>query len=231
MNTIELLNELFSNKMADVHISMPAKIVNYDHTLRKATVQPAINQRYNDGEVVEFPLIHNVPVIQPSSGGAFIHLPVKQGDNVLLVFSEKSLEEWLQNGKIVTPDDPRQNDLTDAIAITGLSPFIASGVANNEDVIISYKGSTISIKPDSTIEAETGTANIIADEVNISGNLNVGGNVTVVGNVDADGKLTANAVESVTEIKSLTALIGGKDFATHLHSGVQSGGSNTGVVV
>lgn len=213
MNLIELLNEALTSKMADVHICLPAKIIDYDYTIRKATVQPALNQKYNDGEVIEFPQIHNVPVIQPSSGGAFIHLPVKKGDNILLVFSEKSLEEWLQNGKQTTPDDPRQNNLTDAIAITGLSPFIASGVPNNEDVIISYAGSKISIKPDSSIEAESNTINLIADNVNVS------------------GKITASSIEATGEIKSATALIGGKQFATHLHSGVQSGLSNTGVVV
>ena len=147
INEIELLNTIISNKLADMNICMPAKIIEYDYTKQKAKVQPALNQRYNDGEVVKLPIIFNVPVIHPASGGASITFPVAIGDNVLLVFSQKSLEEWLQNGEQVTPDDPRQNDLTDAIAFLGLNSFNKISFAeNNEDLLISYSGSKIRFK-------------------------------------------------------------------------------------
>jgi hypothetical protein len=213
MNIIELLNTIISNKIAEMHICMPAKIISYDFTTRKASVQPSLNQKYSDNEILVFPVIHNVPVMQPSSGGASVNFPVKPDDNVLLTFSEKSLEQWLQDGKQSTPDDSRQNNLTDAVAHLGLNPFnVVSAAENNNDLLITYDGSKIKLKPG-------GVVDIVATTVNIDAT-----NITVT------GKLTAANLEATSEIKSATALIGGKDFATHKHTGVIPGPGITGPV-
>lgn len=221
MNINELLNVIIANKLADMHTCMPAKVVSYDFKTRKATVQPALNQKYNDGEVVELPVIHNVPVIHPAAGGASITLPVKKDDPVLLVFSERSLEEWLQNGKQNTPDDPRQNDLTDAVAHLGLQPFsVHSPVDSADDLMIDYDGSQIVIHPAGVMDISAEQINMDAPTVNIDAT-----------NVNVSGKLTAANLETAGEMKSGTAVIGGKNFATHTHSGVTVGAGNTGAVV
>tara|TARA_R110000787_G_scaffold201578_1_gene312390 strand:- start:3120 stop:3767 length:648 start_codon:yes stop_codon:yes gene_type:complete len=214
MNTIELLNVVLANRIADIHICMPGIIIEYDYTKQRAKVQPSLNQKYNDDEIVELPIIHNVPVIHPSSGGASITFPVNKGDSVSLHFSERSLEEWLSvGGKNVTPDDPRQNNLTDAIAYIGLNPFsVTSPAENNTDLLIKYGGSKIKLKPGGVVDIESTTININATDVNLS------------------GKLTAENVEATSELKGTTGLIGGKDFATHTHSGVTPGPGVSGPV-
>ena len=225
IRNIELLNIIIANKIADMHICMPAKILEYDYTKQKAKVQPSLNQKYNDGEVIELPAIYNVPVVHPASGGASITFPVNINDTVLLVFSEKSLEEWLSNGEQVTPDDPRQNNLTDAIALLGLNPFSkTSPAANNTDLLIKYDGSEVKLKPSGVIDINATEGNITANNVNITGDVDITGDLTV------SGKITGQNVEATAEVKGATALIGGKDFATHTHSGVTSGSSNTGPV-
>ena len=227
MDITELLNIIVSNKIAEMHICMPAKIISYDFTTRKASVQPSLNQKFSDDEILVLPIIHNVPVMQPSSGGASINFPVKPGDNVLLIFSERSLEQWLQDGKQSTPDDSRQNNLTDAVAHIGLNPFnVISSAENNDDLLIAYDGSKIRFKPSGVVEAEASEIDLIASNVNItSPDVNI-----TAANVTVTGKLTAENLEAISEIKSATASIGSKDFATHVHSGVATGGGITGPV-
>ena len=227
MDITELLNIIVSHKIAEMHICMPAKIISYDFTTRKASVQPSLNQKFSDDEILVLPIIHNVPVMQPSSGGASINFPVKSGDNVLLIFSERSLEQWLQDGKQSAPDDPRQNNLTDAVAHIGLNPFnVISSAENNDDLLIAYDGSKIRFKPGGVVEAEASEIELIANNVNItSPDVNI-----TAANVTVTGKLTAENLEATSEIKSATALIGSKDFATHVHSGVTTGGGITGPV-
>lgn len=209
VTTIELLNSIIANKISDMHICLPAKIVAYDYTKQKAIVQPLINQKLTNGEVIKLPQIYNVPVVQLVSGGASITLPVKIGDKVLLIFADKSLEEWLKSGKQVTPDDPRSNNLTDAIAILGLRDFGTNSPAqNNTDLLIKYSGSEIVLKPNGNIDINATNCNMTIDTVNIVGDINITGNVTISG----------------------TLSVAGKDFATHTHGGIQSGGSNTGIV-
>lgn len=225
MNKTELLNIIIANKIADIHICMPGKILEYDYSKQRAKVQPSLNQKYNDGEVVKLPAIFNVPVIQPASGGASITFPVNIGDKVLLVFAEKSLEEWLQNGNQVTPDDPRQNNLTDAVAHIGLRDFgTNSPAANNTDLLIKYDGSEIKLKPSGVIDINGTEGNITFPNINITGSVDITGNVTI------SGKLTASNVEATSELKGATASIGGKDFTIHTHIGVTPGGGTSGVV-
>jgi len=226
IGSIELLNIIIANKIADMHICMPAKILEYDYTKQKAKVQPALNQKYNNGEIIDLPVIYNVPLMHPASGGASITFPVNINDAVLLVFSEKSLEEWLSNGEQVTPDDPRQNNLTDAIGLLGLNPFNkTSPAANNTDLLIKYDGSEVKLKPSGVIDINATEGNITANNVNIIGNVDITGDLTV------SGKITGQNVEATAQVKGTTALIGGKDFATHSHSGVTPGASNTGPVI
>lgn len=216
----EILNIIIANKIADMHICMPAKILEYDYTKQKAKVQPLLNQKYNDGEVIKLPIIHNVPVIHPASGGASITFPVNADDTVLLVFSEKSLEEWLSNGEQVTPDDPRQNDLTDAIALLGLNPFSrTSPAANNTDLLIKYAGSEVKLKPSSEIDVNSNTINIIgSNEIKLNSSTEI--------KVEApEIKLEATEIKLNGDVK-----INNSSYNLHTHSGVTSGSSNTGPI-
>ena len=220
IRNIELLNIIIANKIADMHICMPAKILEYDYTKQKAKVQPALNQKYNDGEVIELPAIYNVPVVHPASGGASITFPVNVNDTVLLVFSEKSLEDWLSNGEQVTPDDPRQNNLTDAIALLGLNPFSkTSPAANNTDLLIKYDGSEVKLKPSSEIDVSSTTINIIgsteikveAPEIKLNGSTEI--------------KVEAPEIKLNGDVK-----INNQPYDNHTHTGVTSGLSNTGPI-
>jgi hypothetical protein len=88
----------------------------------------------------------DVPVVWPRGGQAQLHLPLAQGDGVLLLFSERSLAGWLPSGGQVTPDDERLLDLTDAIAVPGLNPFSkASPVSTPREATLAHGGGYVSI--------------------------------------------------------------------------------------
>lgn len=110
--------------------------------------------------------------------------PVKKGDTVMIVMADRSLDRWLSQGGEVTPDDRRQHDLSDAIAVPGLVPFADFGgqvesSENNDDVLIRYAGSKVRIKPNGDVEVE-GSANIQMDAPGDI-NINAGGNVNITG--------------------------------------------------
>ena len=213
MNNLDFLNTFVNNKLSEVNTCMPAKIVSYDYRTRKAKVKPSLNIQYNDDEIIEMPEISNVPVVHPSTSKASITLPISVGDNVWLIFSQRSLEEWLKNGNSTTPDDPRQFDLTDAIAFLGANPFSTTCKAESaDDLLIECNNSSITMKPSSVIDIKATTINIQASNVNVS------------------GKLSAQNIEASSNLKGATATIGSKDFAAHTHGGVMSGASITGVV-
>jgi hypothetical protein len=149
-----VIAQAITSMMGAVHTCMPGQIETYDYKTAKADVLPLINRSYDDGSVIRMPVIMNVPIVWPRTSAGAITFPLQRGDGVLILFSERSIDEWLTNGKQVTPLDTRQYDLSDAIAIPGCFAFNVSvpSPANGTDFIINYKGQTVSIKPDGTIE-------------------------------------------------------------------------------
>lgn len=132
----------------NVHTALPAKIISYDSSKKKAKVQPTLNKRYANGQNIEMPIINGVPVVFPSSSNFSMTWPLSANDYVLLVFSERSTAEWLNKGGLVTPQDPRKFDLSDAIAIPGLMPYIESNTNSNNDFTVKIGDATFKMSPD-----------------------------------------------------------------------------------
>lgn len=112
--------------------SLPAVVESYDPDTNTATVQIVIKEMYPDNVSMKFPLIRKVPVIVAGSGKSHISSPIRQGHEVLLIFSDRAFDSWFRTGDYpVKPSTQRYNDLNDCIAITGLrnlqnSPQIAT---------------------------------------------------------------------------------------------------------
>lgn len=106
-----------------IHTALPAVVTKYDPTGPKVEVKPQIKRVYTDGTVIPLPVIVSVPVVFPRTARFRFSYPLEEGDGVLLVFSERSLETWLARGQDVEPQDRRKFDLSDAIAIPGLWAF------------------------------------------------------------------------------------------------------------
>lgn len=142
----DVLRGFIDARLADIHTCLPGRIEKYDHTKQKASVKPLIKKQYRDGEVQSLPVIVNVPVVWPRSGGASLTFPVQAGDGVLLLFTERAMERWLSSGGEAVPGDPRKFDLSDAIAIPGLVPFTEGSLSeNNEDVLLVHNDAKLKI--------------------------------------------------------------------------------------
>ena len=159
----EVIREAFENRLSDLHTAMPGTIVKYDARTQEASVQPLLKRAYvnEDGSegLDELPIIQGVQVAFPRAGKYFMTFPLAKGDPVLLVFSERSLDEWsASSGKVtLDPIDLRMHDLSDAIAIPGCYPdtkplpdSVGSGVAIGKE-----KGVHIRITDGDTIEITT----------------------------------------------------------------------------
>lgn len=150
MMPTDVFRNVFNSLISNIHTSLPGIVKSYDHQSNKAVVQPALNKKFVSGSM-PMPLLESVPIIFPSH----IRFPIVEGDYVLLVFMERSIDLWLSVGGQVTPTDPRKFDLSDAVAIPGLMPFTQPYEGNNADFTIEYAGSSVTIHQDGAIEIKT----------------------------------------------------------------------------
>lgn len=156
----EVIRIAMEARLADLHVSLPAKVVKYDKAKQTVNVEPQIKRKFAfSGEVVTLPVINNVPVAFPRAGTARIIMPIKPGDVVQLVFSERSLDKWKAATGAVDPEDPRKHDLSDAWAVPGgYPPTKAVDVQDDEAILM----------------------------VNEDGNVMVQGMKVLIGNFDGD---------------------------------------------
>lgn len=122
----ELLNLAVAGGLTAIRVALPGRVESYDAGQQLAAVQPLLKERRigEDGaeEAVSLPVLPSVPVIFPGGGGFRVTFPVAKGDTVLLVFTDRSLDLWLEQGGEVDPIDLRRHHLSDAVAIPILHP-------------------------------------------------------------------------------------------------------------
>lgn len=214
----QLLKAAAEHTTRGMHTCMPGRIVSYDAGDQRAEVRPLLGRALNDGSQESLPILNDVPVVFPRSGGAWMTFPVKPGDGCLLIFSERSLDEWKGSSDEVFPEDSRAFDLSDAVAIMGLNPF-GAGETGGDDVVISYGASRVTIS-DGEIRLAAPSVRIEASTTTIVAETTVQGNLTVTGSMESRGPLNISG-PSISH--------NGRNIGSnHRHSGVQTGGGNTG---
>lgn len=130
---------------AKIHTMLPGRIIDYDVKNQKASVQPLIKRSYENGEVQSMPIIVNVPVVFPRSGGGSLTFPVEPEDTALLFFSERALERWLSLGGEVDAGASRKFSIKDCVAIMGIIPFNQQSFGTNTDSVWKYKNAQIAL--------------------------------------------------------------------------------------
>lgn len=200
-------------RQANMWTSLPAIVDEHDvehHTI-KARSAIKLQHIKPDGslEWIEMPQFADVPLQYPSGGGATMTLPLKAGDEVLLNFSSRSIDNWFAKGGVQEQPELRMHSHADGFAIPGfrnqkrllkdVDPDAMEMRTDDGNTKISFNPKTKVI----TITAE--------NPVQIKGDIHVTGNIAVDGNIVATGEVTGKDVR----------------LSTHVHSGVLTGGGNT----
>ena len=108
-----LLRLAIRSNQATIHVSLPGVVEAYDVAAQRADIQPLLRRNLvaRDGSELapeSLPILHDVPIIFPRGGSGtgafFISWPLAAGDHVLLVFIERSIDQWFAgNGEETTP--------------------------------------------------------------------------------------------------------------------------------
>ena len=232
-----VLKAVADSLSTSLRVAMPGIIQSFDAGAVTATIQPAVKAsvRQSDGSLssVALPLLVDVPVVFPRGGGVTLTFPVSAGDECLVVFADRCIDYWWQNGGVQEPVDQRQHHLADAFALIGPQSQATkiSGISTSGAQFRSDDGSTyLEINPTSQkmkivapggLELITPLADF-SEAVTIKGLLSwMGGMVGSIASGTA-AKITG-MVEFVGEVFANGKRIDDK----HKHGGVERGGGQT----
>lgn len=99
--------QLIRQALTDARVATPAFLVeDLNVATQTATVQIAIQERVRTASGAQWwdiPPITNVPIILPRGGGYSVTLPLKKGDEGMLVFCDTCFDNWWVNGQTSAP--------------------------------------------------------------------------------------------------------------------------------
>ena len=197
-----VMTDVLQNFLRGVDDMIPAKVVSYDDATNRAVIKPLVMLGTTDGQKISRAQLSNIPVFRFGGGGFFIRFPVKPGDFGWLKATDRDMSLIMQRGGLEDwPNTLRQHSFSDGMFFPDtLKSWVIDGANADALVIQSLDGSVC-------VSLHSGKVKIEAADIEMVGNVQVTGNVAVT------GTMTNNGVN-----------IG----STHVHSGVDSGPSNTG---
>lgn len=107
-------------------VCMPAKVISFDPEKQTIKAQILVREKLKDmdtgsTEWVEIAPIADIPVHYPQGGPFILTFPLKEDDEVILVFADCDYQVWWGLGDIQNWLDRRRHDLSDAFAIPGIN--------------------------------------------------------------------------------------------------------------
>lgn len=196
---------------SNVYTALPAKVISFDgHTV---SCQVMVNRVMANGQEITIPPLVDVPAQFPHAGGFCITVPIKAGDEGLVIFSSRCIDGWFASGNASKPLDNRINDLSDGFFIVGcnsvpnkIPDFYHDGVSMQTD-----DGQT-------HIRLTEGT-------IYIKGNVEHEGNTNQIGSYNqTDGNTNSSGTITAEDVKTNKGI----DLNTHTHTDVKSGNDKTG---
>ena len=191
---------------SEMWTALPGIIQSFDPSAMTCEVQPTIQAKQVspvDGAVkwVSLPVLLDCPVFYPSGGGCTLTFPLKEGDECLVIFASRCIDAWWNSGSVDRQNILRMHDLSDG--------FVFAGVRSRPRFLSGVSTNSAQLRTDD------GAAYVELTSAGHVCNIVAPGGINITGPTVFAGTVTAN---------------GHRIDETHEHSGVISGGSNTGPV-
>lgn len=220
------------NLLRQTNTCIPAIVEDYDREKNVVTVQPAISEAIAGGKYIERAKL-KAPVFQPAGGGFVLSFPLKKGDTGWLIACDRDISLFKQQKTKINPNTYRTHSFEDSFFI----PDFVNGFKPDDDMkdclVLSRadKTSKLIIGKDSinllsgTAQTELKSLASKIKEISIEGStikiqmekIEITADIEIKGNVEIDGDLNANNVKA-----------SGISLSSHVHGGVEAGGSTTG---
>ena len=239
-----LLNALAHDIMKNINCAKVGTIQSFNATLQEVTVEIAFTQVTSVSPTgvktfAQYPLLVNVPVMFPQGGAFVLTFPIAAGDECLVIFNDRQIDNWLATGAGQPPSIGRVHDLSDGIAFVGLR--------NNTRALAAVSTSTTqlrSVDGGTYVEVAAGVVNVIAPtainataptvSVTASTQINLTTPLVVVTGaleVQNSGSVATPCTITGTLTTTGDVVANGISLDSHVHGGVTTGGGDTGAPI
>jgi hypothetical protein len=125
----ELMTLMKADVMTNLNCHHIGVIQSFDAAKQTATVTIAYKKTIFQANpqtgvyapvLINYPLLADCPVICLGGGSAALTFPIKQGDECLVLFNDRDIDNWFQAGQIGPNATPRAHSIADGFALVGI---------------------------------------------------------------------------------------------------------------
>lgn len=73
-----------------------------------------------DAVLVDYPILVDCPCVVLGGGAASLRFPIQKGDECLMLFNDRDIDNWFQSGQVGPVATPRLHSLSDGFALVGI---------------------------------------------------------------------------------------------------------------
>ncbi len=235
---IKVVDAWFAEASRNIHTCIPANVLEVDYAKGYVKVQPLITTVKDNSYETEipYPEMQEVPIFFNSAGRgkARMSFPIKAGDTGLLLFSERSVENFLNSdgASLQKSNNFAGVGVGGRLNAVGFLPEIFTAQSarkfSSTDIVVDNEKSTVSLAPDGTITSTNGTVTNVLNPDGSSTVSNGGGFITLLadGSVNINGFIiTPNgaatspiSVTSPSVVAGTSLTVKGEEMDGHNHS-------------
>ena len=116
----DLMNLVREEIFASLNCMKIGKIQSFDTAKRTASIQIMFKRTAGD-KIISHPVLVDCPIFTLQGGGGAVYMPIAAGDPCLVLFADRSIDDWYSSGSESAPTSPRCHDLSDGIAFVGIN--------------------------------------------------------------------------------------------------------------
>lgn len=230
----ELKQDIFNN-MNCINVGI---IQDFDEADQTASIRVAIKRITEikpDGTRVlaERPVLLKCPVVVLFGGSTYMTFPIAAGDECLVLFNDREIDNFWTTGSVEAPSSPRTHDPSDAIALVGIRSLqkSISGYLTN-GIRLAHETARLDMKQDqidtiASLFLHTGDMEVTGDG-DFGGNVSIAGNLSVVGDMEGTGgtiTISDNVVQDSGKTLSAGNGASGTFTTVTVVDGIVTGGS------
>ena len=148
-NMTDLMDSNKRNIFNTMNCIQLGTIQEYNPTTNMSKVSVNFKRVFQDGTELDYPLLCDCPTFILSGGGASISMPIAQGDQCLILFNDRNIDNWYLDGSVKAPRNQRAHSISDAIVLVGIRHLAIAAPTPIASLCVDGGGKKVSIKNNS----------------------------------------------------------------------------------
>lgn len=142
----DVLFQLKRDLSLSINCCLVGTIQSYSALKNTAKVSINFQREMNTGEVLNYPVLEDCPVFILSGGDSFVSCPIVAGDECLVLFNDRNLDNWWVTGLTSVPADTRAHSIADGIVLVGINSLGNAVATPANSVCVNGGSKKVSIK-------------------------------------------------------------------------------------